>query len=859
MWKMAAGGRLFVLIFTTQFTALFLGTAFAAPPVQSRSATYNLDIPAQSLKDALQALALASRHKLLYSSELVDGKASPALKGQFTIEQAVQVLLSGTHLSYEVTSDGLVLVRASDPPNGTNTAAPLTSGGVGLVVASATSTPLSPLQPTAHQPARSTPEDKDAGELAEITVTVQRRSQNIQDVGTSITVLQAEDLRSLGTSDLTAITTRTPALQYLAFSPASTVFNIRGVSQNDYGEHQEAPIAVYLDDSYISAMSAIGIQMFDLQSVEVDRGPQGTLFGRNATGGLIHMITTKPTDTPEGYVTVTGGSYDLLSTEAAYGGPLADGLRGRVSLATNYNSGYITNRTGPNLGNSNNYALRLQLEADIGSNATLLVNLHGARDNAERYGDYTWTAAYPTTHGLGAYLPANVNFWNTCPGCDALGYKNPSSDPFDQSYNGPIYFDRTIDGVAGTLSWKLPFGTMVSVSDFSHVDMNYREDSNASPDPVISYEPNQHQYQYSEELRLSGDHGGLNWTTGLFYLDISSHQQVFLYAYPSVADTVYTTRTSSGAAFGQLDYAFDSHWSVIGGLRYSSDLKQQIYELAMAGTPTIYFNPQQDPGAARKTFDGVSAKAELDYKPIDRLLAYLSYNRGIKGGGFLAPTFPPVDVSKIPFGTEVLTDYEAGVKLKGLGGRLTLNAGAFYYNYHNYQAFSFSNLIETITNHDAIDKGGEIELTALPLTGLTVQIGLSLLTTEVKQIALPDGTLVNTVMPQAPANSSTLLVKYEHTLGNGTAFIQTDWKHDASQYFTAVNNPDEYEAPRTYGNVRVGYAGAGGRWKVSAYVNNVTDKIYSVFRSDFSSIGQAENVLAKPRWFGLSVNYSFGQ
>src|ERR1700683_4924126 len=221
----------------------------------------------------------------------------------------------------------------------------------------------------------------------------------------------------------------------------------------------------------------------------------------------------------------------------------------------------MTNRTGPNLGNSNNYALRLQFEADIGSNARFLINLHGARDNAERYGDYTWTAGYPTTHGLGAYLPPNVNYWNTCPGCDALGYKNPSSNPFDQSYNGPIYFDRTIDGVAGTLSWKLPFGTLVSVSDFSHVDMNYREDSNASPDPVISYEPNQHQYQYSEELRLAGDHGGLNWTAGLFYLDISSHQQVLLYAYPSVADTDYTTRTSSWAAFGQLDYAFDPHWS----------------------------------------------------------------------------------------------------------------------------------------------------------------------------------------------------------------------------------------------------------------------------------------------------------
>src|ERR1700683_3625046 len=172
--KMAAEARLYVLILTTLFTTPFLGTAFAAPPAQSRSVTYNLDIPAQNLKDALQALALASQHKLLYSSELVDGKRSAALKGQFTAEQAVKALLSGTHLSYEVTSDGLVLIRASDSPDGTNTTAPFTNRGVGLVDASAPNAPSSPPQPTEHQPARSAPEDKDAGELAEITVTVQR-------------------------------------------------------------------------------------------------------------------------------------------------------------------------------------------------------------------------------------------------------------------------------------------------------------------------------------------------------------------------------------------------------------------------------------------------------------------------------------------------------------------------------------------------------------------------------------------------------------------------------------------------------------------------------------------------------------
>src|ERR1700678_3726618 len=127
--KTAAKVRLYVSVLAALCTTPFLGIAFAAPPAQARSVTYDLDIPAQSLKDSLQALAFASHHKLLYSSELVDGKRSPALKGQFTTEQAVKALLSGTKLSYEITSDGLVLIRASGPPDGTNTAAPFTDDG----------------------------------------------------------------------------------------------------------------------------------------------------------------------------------------------------------------------------------------------------------------------------------------------------------------------------------------------------------------------------------------------------------------------------------------------------------------------------------------------------------------------------------------------------------------------------------------------------------------------------------------------------------------------------------------------------------------------------------------------------------
>jgi iron complex outermembrane receptor protein len=688
--------------------------------------------------------------------------------------------------------------------------------------------------------------------LDEITVTVQRRAQSLQEIGTSVTAFTAEDVKEIGSNDLTSLVGRVPGLQFNEYAPTVTVYNIRGVSQNDYADHLEAPIAIYVDDTYLASMSMANGQMFDVSGIEVARGPQGTLFGRNATGGLIHITTAKPTDTPDGYFTVTGGSYNQRSTEGAIGGPLSDGVRGRISFATNYNNGYVTNRIGPDAGSANNYALRLQLETDIGSNTKFLLNLHGNRDINEHATMYLWSAAYPNAQGLGVLEAPDQNYWGTCPGCDASGYRNPSSKPYNQAYNSPIYYDRTLGGLTGTFTVSLPIGNLVSVTDYSHLIKQYAEDSDVSPNTVYTYVADQIFAQYSEEVRLSRDTASYDWTTGVFYLHIRSDdhaRSTYFPGGPTASYTPYVDTTSSWAAYSQFEYRFTPKWSGILGARYSSDRKSEDYRLYVNGALTDRFN-------ADKTFDGVSAKAELDYKPAPGVLMYASYNRGTKGGGFSAPNFPPINPAQIPYDQEVLTDYEGGFKLTLLGGRAHFNANMFYYNYHNYQAFSFFGLVPSIKNQDAIIKGAEFELTAKPLRGLTAEFGLSLLTTELKDVVLPDLTTVaNRTMPQAPHQSMNALLRYDHALGQGVASLETDWKHDSGQFFTSLNNPDEYAPPRTYGNFRATYGFPGGHFEVAAFVKNVTGKLYDVYRFDFSSIGVAEHVFAPPRWYGLSFTY----
>jgi len=189
----------------------------------------------------------------------------------------------------------------------------LISAGAAWVLGAA----ISVCAPSAASPAAETGE---TAKLEEIIVTAQRREQNLQDVGTSVTAFDANSVERLGLKDVTDIVGQVPGMQFNQYGATVTVYNLRGVSQNDFSDHQEAPIAVYSDDAYIANTGALAGSLFDLQRVEVLRGPQGTLFGRNATGGLIQYVSKQPTDAPEGYVQVTAGNYGLLQTGAPSAG-----------------------------------------------------------------------------------------------------------------------------------------------------------------------------------------------------------------------------------------------------------------------------------------------------------------------------------------------------------------------------------------------------------------------------------------------------------------------------------------------------------------------------------------------------------
>ncbi|MDE2301876.1 MAG: TonB-dependent receptor [Sphingomonadales bacterium] len=702
----------------------------------------------------------------------------------------------------------------------------------------------------------------------EILVTAQKRKQNVRDVPLAIAVLGAGDLEAVGHQDATALVSRLPSFQVQEFSPTEVIFNIRGVSQNDFADSQEAPIAFYNDEVYGAALSAISGQNFDLERVEVLRGPQGTLFGRNATGGLVQYITAKPTRKLDAAAAVTIGDYGEVGVDAFVSGPLTDRIRARLAVTTDDYGGYIKNLAGPNVGSRHFFGARLQLESDVGESGLLRVKGQYMQNRSETSAPYSWLAAQPNSDGLGVPVPGQP---------DNLGYINTSRSPFVQSFNTVPLFSRTFWSVTARYEQQLSGNIQfVSITDYQHVKKHYGEDTDMTPLSVFEYYQDQAQWQASQEFRLSGKTDRLNWVAGLYGLaiDADAHATIdgqipgFLVGELQAGGP---QKTASFAPFGQVDYKATSQLTLTLGARYSWDRKRDYYYHSVVGgygysTGFVNlngvddtFNPGNNP-LATQYYRNWSGKVGVEYRPVTDVLLYAGVNRGTKSGGFDIPNFLIQDTNgrylnnTIPYRQEVLTNFEGGFKISALDRKLDINGSAFHYIYDNYQAFIIQGLTAVITNLPAQITGAELEVAARPVSGLRLGAFLTYLDTNISNVVLPSGRVTDRVMPQAPTWSGGLNGSYSFALGPGEASLATDWRYDGNFFFSTFNAPIDLEKAHVVGNVHASYT--LGQWTLTGFINNVTNKYYRVYDLDNSlSLGSAQATFAHPRWMGLTFGW----
>ncbi len=761
-----------------------------------------------------------------------------------------------------------------------------------------------------------------ASTLEEVVVTAQKRAQNAQDVGISLSAVSGSDLQTLGAVAATDITRSVPAVVMTQPNgPSSFSLSIRGVTQNDFADHQESPAAIYIDEVYVSQMAGLAFSLFDIDRVEVLRGPQGTLFGRNATGGLANFITRKPTDEQTGYVDVTFGQRNLTRVEGAVNSPIVDGVDARLAFETNHYDPLFKNVAGgaADSENGNDWALRGELLFKLPNTGELLVTGRFAREDVHA-GAWEERPIYNAVPGSGidVFVPANLNPYGTCNGCNASGLT--ASGPFTTRDNMSGYAKIKTSGVSAKYTQDIGGPTLTVIADYSTLRKDYQEDSDASPLTVFEFFNGSNVKQQSLEARLNGGDKTFNWTAGLYGLRVAGNYyegyygpaffaaQEFMSPAPNpnrgcgfppdggwpYGTCPYTTDPGvpggdggtpgirspysqlikSYAAFGQVEYKVTDLIGLTLGGRATHDQKDFQFgwfpfESFSDGTVTR-LTPPVIPGVGNALFDYSnslsntewSGKAQIDFHLTQDMLAYASYNRGVKGGGFTAPLFPDTiaDLSPLKFKPEKLNSYEVGFKSELLDHTLRINAAAYYYDYRDYQALIYTVALEQlIVNANAKHKGAEFETEWRPNRYWQFGLGGAYVDAVVLNVdSRGTGVKGDFTAPNAPRWSGNALARYNQPIGPGTVSLQLDGNYMTSFWFNLANTPVVQQKGYGIGNARLFYTPKNANWEVGASLENLANKHYGVMGFDNTGInGLAQLYPGNPRWWKAHVLYHF--
>ncbi len=737
--------------------------------------------------------------------------------------------------------------------------------------------------------------------IDEVTVTAQKREQSIQDVGIAITAFSGDQLDALGLTDTTDLERHVPGLMVTDIGSAvTTVFNIRGVSQNDFADHHEPPVAVYTDGAYVSYLGGVGMNMFDLERVEVLKGPQGTLFGRNATGGLVHLISRRPTFEPEARVRLSLGEYQQRELEGAVSGPLSERIAGRLAFSAKRHDGPWRDPDGPaDKGDADSLSVRGQLLFDVSEDVQILLNLRASRVDVN---DSPWVPrrayfradglvgstdfdqfvdhceSFFGLTGLGALIPPDaVDCFSGLAPAFGLGPAFTGDGDIytiDHDRNGGL--DRDYLGATLEVSWQTAIGELVSITNFQSFEKEYGpEDTDATPYRLLEFFQSQDADDFSQELRLSGDTDRLHWITGFYYLSIDSdlnagtafYPDLDFLAFDAVLDNDYSTETRSWAVFAQAELDLAPRWSLVGGLRWTDDRMELQFRPGCTGplcAVLVFPGMVQEsgftdavPGADTTRSSGDwSGKLQLNWHPRADWLAYAGITRGQKAGGYNAGSYAPWTVDQSIFDDEILTSYEAGLKATLFGGAARLNLTGFYYDYQDIQVFTFQGTTLFVYNSDGSAQGAEVELIANPAEGWEFLLGAAFLDTEVEDIEQGFLGPRDTQMINAPELTLNGLGRYEWSAFGGSMGLQVDASWVDERKLNIIDHPATLADAYLLVNARAYYATDDGRWEFEVFGENLTDEEYVVTTFQLPDItGSAIDIYGLPRWAGVSVTY----
>ncbi len=708
------------------------------------------------------------------------------------------------------------------------------------------------------------------GVLEEIVVTAQKREQNLQDVPVSVTAYSRDIIQQMGFQEPHDVFSQAPNV---TFNDEGTIpqFNVRGIQLFDFGDGNEPPVGFYVDEIYFGTMAGQTAGLFDLERVEILRGPQGTLYGRNTTGGLVHFISRKPSEQFEASASFQYGSYDQLIFEGGVGGPISDRVRARVALKYHEDDGWQDNDfTGTDFAVTESLAGRAMLDIDVTDNFNVLFNIHGGDIDNVTQGYGMMGLLDPVT-----FAPCSTAAARAGNCVNAVGL--PSTLDPKKANTDVSTLVEDIDTAGGyiKLTWNMGEMELVSITGYETVEKYFEEDADASTAPVTSnlsivtggavpleipaflalYTVDSE--QVTQEVRLSGSSEKTDWVAGFFYYYDDKDQLDF--NNPPITAILGTVgfdnesllESESWAVFAQGDYNLTDQWGITAGIRYTEETKDLVISDDRQN-PAFTDNESLDT-------DKVTFKGGINWRPTEDTLVYASVARGFKSGAFKT-TFATPGLAA-PTAEEELTNYELGLKAEFLNGNMRLNAALFYSDYKDFQ-------VQTVTTvngvpgsilanaGDADIVGLELETVIAPTENLELMLGAGWIDAKVDS---ENPLFDNNELALAPEFSlnglGSLTLPFD--LNGGNVKLSSSFSYLDKHFITPENKDTIVQDSYVLWNARLRFASRSGQYFIEGFVDNILDEEYTIGAFSVGDFAYNAFIWGKPRWAGVRIGFDY--
>ena len=666
--------------------------------------------------------------------------------------------------------------------------------------------------------------------LNQVVVTAEKRETVLQRTPIAATVLDAEDLkqtRSWSFSDVTALAPSLLTTEH-GGSTSSLFINIRGVM----GLHSQTAVATYVDDVYQFEGFAVPLTFNNVESIEVLRGPQGTLYGRNAFGGVINIKTKQPTNTPEGSVSASYGNYEQQRYQASYSAPIIkDKLFAGVTAQFDQREGVYQN-TVTNDDFDRPQSISGGLNVRYIANDKLDFTFNGRFERNEDFGSYAWVRSdsllFAEPYKVGRDR-RNIELRNNHSASVKVNYE---ADNFD------------IQSITAYQSYERGFPELLDV-DFSPANARAAQND---------FDIN----TFTQELRFSSKQNSsspFNWTLGSFAFIAPNGTRdnatiTFTDEGESRAENENRFDNKGIAFYGQGSYTFDDKWDATIGLRYDVENQRLLQELRTVDSDGSV-NVTQPFKNFESTFEAFTPKLILNYKPTENTIVYAQYARGFRTGGLnsSAPT-----EEQVPFNPEYSNNYEIGVKNTFFDNRLKFNVTAFILQQRDQQITVIEDTFFLTRNTGNVDNyGAEIELEALPVKGLQLIWNVSVSDAEYKDLLIADRATGENIdlsgnkpLFNPPFVSFTAIQYTKEFNSDFSAFIRGEHRYIGEHFFNFDN--EIRQSPYNLYNARI-----GGRYKnfeLAFWARNLTERKYRTW-------GTGVFLLGSPRFYGTTLSYDF--